>query len=331
MASLPNLPSSFIIEPGLPNMGEWYELLAAASTSEYGTVTVPREFLDALPSLPGVEPENDIVVVRDDTEEMVGVEFVQHTEPFVSAHLSGSVHPDWLNHGLGSALLDWGVRRAQERVDRAPEGTRVLATTSTSDTHQPSIALAEGAGFELERFFLEMKIDFDEEPEQPLLPPGIELRNFGPDDLEVLYDTVDESFRDHFGYVERSREEGMERWRAYTEIPGWDDSLVWLAFEGDTAVGANVCIGFHAEDRDTGYVATLGVRKPWRGLGLAGAMLRTCFSEFHKRGKTGAALHVDAESLTGATRLYESVGMSEVCRNRDYELELRPGEDIRVR
>ena len=34
------------------------------------------------------------------------------------------------------------------------------------------------------------------------------------------------------------------------------------------------------------------------------------FAEFHRRGQTGAALDVDSASLTGATRLYESVGMS---------------------
>ena len=176
-----------------------------------------------------------------------------------------------------------------------------------------------------------MRIDFEGPPAATSIPEGIELRNFEDSDLELLYDTVDKSFRDHFGYTERSREEGLARWRAFSQIPGWDNKLIWLAFEGEESVGANVCIGFHGDDKTTGYVATLGVRPAWRGNGLAKAMLTTAFAEFHDRGKEAAALHVDAESLTGATRLYESVGMQEVRRSRHYELELRPGKDIRVR
>jgi hypothetical protein len=38
-------------------------------------------------------------------------------------------------------------------------------------------------------------------------------------------------------------------------------------------------------------------------------MLQHSFREFRRRGFTGAALGVDAANATGATRLYESVGM----------------------
>ena len=58
-----------------------------------------------------------------------------------------------------------------------------------------------------------------------------------------------------------------------------------------------------------GYVALLGVRRAWRGLGLGKALLYRSFAEFWTRGVTRVTLGVDAESPTGATKLYERVGM----------------------
>ena len=58
-----------------------------------------------------------------------------------------------------------------------------------------------------------------------------------------------------------------------------------------------------------GYVGALGVRRAWRGRGLGRALLHRTFGEFHSRGVRRVTLGVDAESPTGATKLYASVGM----------------------
>jgi ribosomal protein S18 acetylase RimI-like enzyme len=56
-------------------------------------------------------------------------------------------------------------------------------------------------------------------------------------------------------------------------------------------------------------VAAIGVRRPWRGRGLGRALLLHTFGEFHRRGVNRISLGVDTENPTGATKLYESVGM----------------------
>ena len=53
----------------------------------------------------------------------------------------------------------------------------------------------------------------------------------------------------------------------------------------------------------------LGVRRAYRGRGLARALLLHTYGVFFARGERRVSLGVDASSPTGATKLYESVGM----------------------
>jgi mycothiol synthase len=75
-------------------------------------------------------------------------------------------------------------------------------------------------------------------------------------------------------------------------------------------------------------VDDVGVRRPWRRQGLALALLRHAFGEFYRRDIQGAALVVDATSLTGATKLYEKAGMQVFRQFDSYEKVLRPGVDL---
>jgi ribosomal protein S18 acetylase RimI-like enzyme len=66
-------------------------------------------------------------------------------------------------------------------------------------------------------------------------------------------------------------------------------------------------------------VNVLGVRRPWRRRGLALALLLHSFHELEARGMDRVALGVDAESLTGAVRLYEKAGMRVVRQSDTWE------------
>jgi ribosomal protein S18 acetylase RimI-like enzyme len=157
------------------------------------------------------------------------------------------------------------------------------------------------------------------------------VRPFTADQAEVALKTTSEAFRDHYGYVERPLEQRLTQLRHAMARPDFDATLWWHAFDGDEMVANCWCSGNHEGDTSVGYVQSLGVRKPWRGRGIARNLLLHAFGEFHRRGKTGAALDADAHSLTGATRLYESVGMTEIHRNAVFVKELRSGEDLATR
>ncbi len=56
------------------------------------------------------------------------------------------------------------------------------------------------------------------------------------------------------------------------------------------------------------YVNWVAVRRPWRRRGLARALLAGSLVGAREAGFTSANLGVDADSPTGATALYESIG-----------------------
>ncbi len=104
--------------------------------------------------------------------------------------------------------------------------------------------------------------------------------------------------------------------------------LAWAEERAGEIAAMNLCNPQITEDPEMGWVGTLGVRRRWRRRGLAQALLRHAFGEFYRRGTRKVGLAVDAQSLTGATRLYEKVGMHVTRTYTDYEKELRSGEDL---
>lgn len=274
---------------------------------------------------------DDVLVVCNGAGEIVGSEFVDNREPFVRIVCLGGVHPAHRNRGLGSAMLAWADARALEQVEKAPAHARITTESWVFANHAPSIALMADTGRELRRYFIEMEIQLDEPPRDASLPTGITVRNFVPgDDDHVTAALVQTAFRDHYGHIDAPDDVYLKRFRQDMEHPDFDASLWWLAEVDGQIVGANLCHGSNEGDPDQGYVETLAVLRDWRGRGLGRALLLLAFHELKRRGKHSVALGVDAESLTGATRLYESVGMREVARQADYGKELRPGEDLRT-
>ena len=124
-----------------------------------------------------------------------------------------------------------------------------------------------------------------------------------PDDGREFFAALDEAFSDHWEHHGRPFEEWWERRSA---TPNYDPTLWFLVRDGDeiAAVARS-----EANRNGGGYVGHLGVRRPWRKRGLGLAMLHRVFGECYARGITRIGLGVDAESLTGATRLYERAGM----------------------
>lgn len=253
-----------------------------------------------------------------------------HIAPYIYIGLGITVHPDHRENGMPEAMLAWAEAHARKSVSKAPEGTQVVVRTGADNQDKYKIGLLEGFGMELIRHFYEMTIEFEQDPIQPVIPDGLIIRPYRQEEeLEGVALAYQDSFKDHFGFVEEPIEKLMEGVRYMIEKDPHYDADVWfVAMDGDEIAGVSLCVPKVTEDPKMGYVNVLGVRRQWRGRGLGLALLQYSFVELHKRGAKRVGLGVDASSLTGATRLYQKAGMSVTRQFDAYRKILREGEDI---
>ena len=173
-------------------------------------------------------------------------------------------------------------------------------------------------GLRLVRHFWHMRIDLPAEFDAGRPPDGIAIRTPDmPHDLPAVYAVLDRAFADHWDHPH----EPFERWlEDNAQGPAYDPDLWFVAWDEERPVGALTAV---LRD-ESGWVSLLGVRAESRGRGIATALLHSAFAAFAARGVRSVLLVVDAESLTGATALYESVGMSVAKRFDVWERALDP-------
>jgi len=272
---------------------------------------------------------NTLAVVAPDGS-FAGIVELWDSEPHVQSYVFAVVHPAHQGRGIGSALAGWAAARGRQLLPAAPADARVILRQFKMRDDTAAAALLRGQGYALTRHNLRMTIDFAAPPPQPVPPAGLVIRPFvrGPED-HALITAVREEFRDHWGNVEVPYEQDYAEWQHWMDTgPTCDPTLFFVAMDGDQVAGTALCQDRWAEDPEAGWIFALGVRRPWRRRGVALALLQHCFWALHGRGKRRAKLGVDADSLTGATRLYEKAGMTLERQFDFYELELRGGQDL---
>ena len=208
----------------------------------------------------------------------------------------GVVREEAKGRGLGTELV--------ERAEAALRGegvTRIHEIALAADGEAP--ALLRAHGYREVRRFWEMAIELGAPPAQPQLPDGMRIEVFTEDVARAFHDALDEAFRDHWEHHPRPFEEW---WQEKRTSPDYDPSL-WFFVRDGAALAA--VVRNDPNRSGGGWVGALGVRPAWRGRGLGKALLLHTFGEFHRRGVARIGLGVDAANSTGATRLYESVGM----------------------
>jgi mycothiol synthase len=231
----------------------------------------------------------------------------------------GYVHPDARQRGIGSEIVRRTEERAREEERRVPAGDRVYLQNATLDQDDCAKRFYRDRGYEPVRGFRGMVIELEE---APVVAPvaGIEIRPYRhPEEARAFHAAHQEAFADHWEHRPTSWED-WEKKRFARET--FDPTLWWVATEGDEIAG--VLFGEVKRAPDQGWVDVLGVRSAYRRRGVAEALLKTAFAEFFRRGERKVGLGVDAESPTGATRLYERAGMRTLWHAVVWEKELRP-------
>ncbi len=213
------------------------------------------------------------------------------------------VHPGHRGLGIGDALLDAIETRAAELPPRRADDSARHLVVWCEDTDTVRLAALDARGFVPVRQYYEMAIDLRREPPPASWPAGIEPRAFRPgiDDRSV-WEVDIEAFAEHHLFEAR----GFEEWRLHHLEAGDADPTLWgLAWDGDDLTGYVIpTLGELGAE-----IGDLAVLRPWRGRGIARALLAAAFATLRERGQTVARLYVDAQNVTNAVRVYEASGM----------------------
>lgn len=233
--------------------------------------------------------------------------------------LDGGVHPDRRGEGIGAALLAWLEARGRQILATRDERLPGWLSTGAEEHSTGAIALMHRHGYETKRWWLELERPLHEPLPDVALDPSVRLEPYG-EWREATRRAYNEAFRDHWGSQPASEREWVKEERKAGARPDLSFVAVAPGADGAEEVVAFVISEVTPEDWEArgssfGYIELLGVRKAWRGRGLAPALLVRAMAGFRAEGLAAAVLDVDAESLTGAVVLYERLGFRTVSRS----------------
>ena len=258
------------------------------------------------------DPERDAIVVEADGH-LIAAGWVGWAERDgkVVHDIETWVDPADRRHGLGGGILAWLEDRAHASVADGSGGPAEMPHVLGGGllTNNPAaIAFAAHAGYATIRYGFQMRRPLDLPIPEVALPEGLEVRPVLPEQHRAIWDADVEAFQDHWEARVRTEHDFV---RTFTD-PDFDPTMWQVAWAGDEVAGS-IFNTIYPEQNDRtgiemGWLDHVSVRRPWRGRGLASALIVRSLRIHRDRGMTVAALGVDAENPTGALGLYEKFG-----------------------
>ncbi|MGY1826301.1 N-acetyltransferase family protein [Blastococcus sp. SYSU DS0541] len=316
MPALPAAPDGLTVRP-----------LSADDAPAVAELLVAAEALDDTGEFPdaddvaeewtgwGVDPGRDGVAVIGADGALAAYAVVSASPTFRESYrinLDGRVHPDRRGQGIGTALLDWELARGTEvHAERHPEAPAHLVVNVTGT--QPRLErLVEQRGLTAERWYRTMERRLADLPDTRGVS-GVEFVPFTRDRDDEVRRAHNAAFTEHHGSSERDAESWQ---RLFTGSRAFRPDLSVLAVADGAVAGYVLAYVYEADTRARGYrevvLGQIGVLPGARGRGLASAMIGGSLRAAASRDCAVAALDVDSDNVTGALRLYESLGFTTV-------------------
>jgi ribosomal protein S18 acetylase RimI-like enzyme len=189
-----------------------------------------------------------------------------------------------------------------------------------SQFQEGTVFLLERVGYQAIRYFFDMvRPTLNNIPTLPL-PDGLELRPVNPDHYAAIWKSVDETSQDEWGY-KKPTDDDYQEWQKH---PHFQPHLWQVAWDMAANRVAGHVLTFIDDDeneqfnRKRGYTEGIGVDRSWRRRGLARGLIVRSLQAQKAAGMTESALAADSDSMSGATRLFESCGFQIAGRKAVY-------------
>jgi mycothiol synthase len=275
--------------------------------------TIEQLEVDWAPA-PGFDPPNDALLIEEGGRVVAAAQQEWRERDGKIVHvIEPWVRPAARRRGIGRRLVEWSEARAGAAVAAGTGGSPDLPhvlSMGTATHVAPAMAFAEALGYERIRYGFIMRRDLAQPIEDAPMPEGLETRPVTPDQHRRIWDADVEAFRDHWEAAVRHDEDFVR----FFANPDLDTTMWQVAWDGDEVAGSVVNGIYPAENArlgvELGWLDHVSVRRPWRGRGLAGALIARSLRVLRDRGMAFASLGVDAENPTGALGLYERHGFT---------------------
>jgi mycothiol synthase len=285
---------------------------AVEAVDRTGEALTEADLADQL-ELSYFDPEHDGRLIWSPDGDVVAYGTVESRPSDIRRRVSldGAVRPEWRRRGIGRALAQWQIDRGLEVAAAADRSLPGWLEFAADERDEGRAALFTKLGFAPHRYYLEMRRSLRAPIPEPVVPDDLELVPFAPGMEESTRQAHNEAFRDHWG----SSPIDDETW--LTWVTGHRDFRADLSFVvTDRATGEVAGYAINAAHPNDwpalgfteAWTHQLGVRRPWRGRGVARALLAASMRAFERDGLEFAALDVDAENPTGALALYQAMG-----------------------
>ena len=185
----------------------------------------------------------------------------------------GTVDPAWRRRGIGAALLRWTEARQRQVAAGHPASVTKRLESWAHDAEAARIALLEGHGYAVVRYFFLMDRPTLDGVPPASFPDGVEVRPVREEQLPAIFEMEVAAFRDHFGGIDDTPE-AFER---MVHDPRRNSALWVVAWHGDEIVGQSLNRIDRAENEAfgvaRGWVNAVGVRREWRSRGIGRALV----------------------------------------------------------
>lgn len=230
------------------------------------------------------------------------------------------VLPEHRSTNIGKQLVLNGIEYLTEK------GMKIVQA-GVREERKEEVRLYEELGFRKVRTFSMMRRNLKSIPTKQLSPEKLEFRAMRPktteEDAKLLNHLYDEAFVEHFDYRPITLEEKMHMIK---NDPNFDPSGCFFAYLGEKPVGyvgdwIDKKFVEHTKIR-RGWVATIGVLKPYRHRGIGAALVTKALQHLRSLGMEEAVLGVDDDNPTKAKSFYETLGFQTFRQSYTYEKRL---------